>query len=187
VPDIITELPRILIKASQAELEATGGVPRPQVHMLAEDMEDPYIGFITCRRFYRGHDATDAIEDLGLLPSVMKMTRLMILWESSDLATALEQGQGPFPMALMLVDATLRRHNLYRHPFNAVPTGRVVDGAPTFRLRWETPQEFADTRLPDPVARLLRTWREQRDDDIQETAITLQQSGYELDWISHRS
>jgi hypothetical protein len=54
VPDITVELPRILIEASKAELHATGAVPRPQVHMFAEDMSQPYAGFVTCRRFYRG-------------------------------------------------------------------------------------------------------------------------------------
>lgn len=187
MPDIISKLPRILIEAAQAELHATGAVPRPQVHMFAEDMQNPYIGFITCRRFYRGHDATVAIGDLGVLPSVMKMTRLMILWESSDLAIAMEQGPGPFPMALMLVDASLRRHSLHRHPFEPVPTGRVANGVPTVRLQWERPQLSADTRLPDPITRLLQTWRELRDDDMQETAIALERSGYELDWITQRT
>jgi len=182
VPDIITELPRILIEASKAELYATGAGPRPQVHMLAEDMSHPYIGSVTCRRFYRGHDVVTAIGDLGALPSVMKMTRLMILWENRDLATALEQEKGPFPWGLMLVDARLKQHTLHQYPFEPVPTGQVVDGVPTIRLQWETPQRSEDARLPDPITRLLRTWRELRDDDMQETAIALQRSGYELHW-----
>lgn len=181
--DITAELPRILIEASKAELHATGAVPRPQVHMLAEDMPHPYVGFVTCRRFYRGHDAVTAISDLGALPSVMKMTRLMILWENYDLATALEQKEGSFPMGLMLADAHLSRHSLHRYPFEAVPTGQVVDGVPAVRLQWETSQRSEEAPLPDPIAGLLRTWRELRDDDIQKTAIALQQSGYELNWI----
>ncbi|MFL6111664.1 MAG: hypothetical protein ACJ786_09970 [Catenulispora sp.] len=36
---------------------------------------------------------------------------------------------------------------------------------------------------PDPITRLLRTWREWRDDDIQETGIALERSGYEFSWI----
>jgi hypothetical protein len=72
--------------------------------MFAEDMAQPYIGFVTCRQFYRGEDAVNAIGDLGMLPAVMKMTRLIIPWESSDLATALQQEGGRFPMGLMLVD-----------------------------------------------------------------------------------
>ena len=180
MPDI-AEVPPVLIKASKAELYATGAVPRPQVHMFAEDMPYPYIGFVTCRRFYRGHDAVTAIGDLGVLPSVMKMTRLMILWESSDLAAALEQPRAP--MELMLVDARFSQHTLHRHPFQPVPTGRVVDGVPAVQLEWETPQRSEDARLPDPITLLLRTWRELRDEDIQNTAIALQQAGYETNWF----
>lgn len=176
--DVVTLLPGIMIEAAQAELHATGGVPRPQVHMLAEDLEKSYIGNITCRRFYRGQDATVAIGDLGIMPSLMKMTRLMVLWEACDLAVAMEQEPGP--RALMLVDATLSRHILHRHPFSPVPTGRVKKGIPLIRLEWEPPQQFADARLPAPVARLLQTWRELRDGDIQEAGNALEQSGYEF-------
>lgn len=184
MPDIIAELPRILIEASKAELHTTGAVPRPQVHMLAEDMPPSYTGFVTCRRFYRGQDTITAIGDLGVLPSVMKMNRLMILWEHCDLATALERETGPFPMGLMLVDARLSHHTLHRHPFEPVPTGQVVNGVPTVRLHWETPQRSENAPLPDPITRLLRTWREPREDDAQETAKALQRAGYQLDWIT---
>ncbi len=183
MPDITTELPRILIEASKAELHATGAVPRPQVHLLAEDMPSPYIGYVMCRRFYRGDDAVVAIGELGILPSVMKMTRLMILWEDSDLKTALEQEGRSFQMRLMLVDARLNHHTLHQYPFEPVPTGQVVDSVPTIRLQWGTPQQDEDVPLPYPITRLLRTWRELRDDDIQKTAITLQQAGYELNWV----
>ncbi|WP_131735557.1 hypothetical protein [Actinomadura roseirufa] len=184
MPDITSELPRILIEASKAELHATGAIPRPQVHMLAEDMEHSYVGFVICRMFYRGQDAATAIGNLGALPSVMKMTRLVILWENLDLLTALDQVTGLAPRALMLLDAQFNRHTLYRHPFEAVPTGRVVNGVPTISLRWETSQRTHDGPLPEPITTLLRTWRELREDDMQETAIALQRSGYELNWAT---
>ncbi|TYB44980.1 hypothetical protein [Actinomadura chibensis] len=184
MPDITSELPRVLIEASKAELHSTGAIPRPQVHMLAEDMEHSYIGFVICRMFYRGQDAVTAIGDLGTLPSVLKMTRLMILWEDLDLLTALNQVTDPGSRALVLLDAQFDRHTLHRHPFEAVPTGQVVNGVPTVSLRWETPQRFHDGPLPEAINRLLRTWRELREDDMQETAMALQRSGYELNWAT---
>jgi hypothetical protein len=75
----------------------------------------------------------------------MQMTRLMILWENCDLATALEQEKAPFHWGLMLADARLTRHTLHRYNFEAVPTGRAVDAV---RLRWETPQR--DRRCAAP-------------------------------------
>jgi hypothetical protein len=170
------------LRLDQAALAYLSAVPRPQVHMFAEDMENPYIGFVTCRMFYRGHDAITAISNLGVLPSVMKMTRLMVLWENCDLATALDQEQGPFPMGLMLVDAGFGQHTLHRHPFEPVPTGQVADGVPAITLKWEAPQRSEDAPLPDPITRLLRTWRELREDDMQKTAIALKRGGYEISW-----
>jgi len=178
--DIAAEMSTILINAAKAELHGTGCVPRPQAYMFAEDTP---IGFVTCRRFYTGSDSITAIGDLGVLPSVMKMTRLLILWENSDLEVALDRATGPFPMALMLLDASFKGHTLHRYPFEPVPTGETADGVPTLRLDWKRPLRAKNPSLPDPITRLLRVWRELRDDDIQKTVIALQQSGYELDWF----
>lgn len=184
--DIATEVQRVIINASKETLYITGEVPRPQVHMFSEDIPGQYVGYMVTRAFYRGHDAVTAIGNLGVLPSVMKMTRLLILWESCDLATALDRGKGPFPWGLMLVDADLKRHTLHHYPFEGIPTGQVADGVPTIRLEWETPQQTQNARLPDPIARLLRTWREPRDGDPQKAAIELERGGYELNWVDRR-
>ena len=179
MPDI-GKMPTVLIEASKGELYTTGALPRPQVHMFAEDMQYPYIGHVVCRDFYPGDDAVTAIGNLGVLPSAMKMTRLMILWESSDLAAALEQPS--VPMELMVVDARFGQHTLHRHPFEPVPTGRVVNGVPAIQLEWGTPQRYEDALLPGPISLLLRTWRQLRDEDIQKTAIALQEAGYKIYW-----
>jgi hypothetical protein len=184
--DIAAEIQRAIIDASKQTLYITGEVPRPQVHMFSEHVPDQYVGYAVTRAFYRGHDAVTAIGNLGVLPSVMKMTRLIILWESCDLATALDRGEGPFPWSLMVVDASLKRHTLHQYPFEGIPTGEVADGVPTIRLQWETPRQSENARLPDPIARLLRTWREPRDDDPQKTAIELERGGYELNWVGPR-
>jgi hypothetical protein len=90
MPDIVEDLPAILLDVAAAALRQTGFYPRPQVHMFAEDLASPYIGYIVCRPFYRGEDAVTAIAGLGLLPSVMGLTRLLVVWEDRDLRTALE-------------------------------------------------------------------------------------------------
>lgn len=163
-------------------LRETGFCPRPQVHMFAEDMNNPYVGYMTCRYFYRGADAAEAIADLGLMPSVLAATRLIVLWEDCDLRTALEMRGESFATGLVVMDAQLDRHTLHWYPF-AVEAGELSSfGVPTVIPRWGAPARFEGAELVAPVAMLLRTWREFRRDDIQRTAIDLQKNGYELHW-----
>src|SRR5262249_38182496 len=159
--------------ASKEELYGSGCVPRPQVHMFAEDLPVQYIGFVICRRFFRGQDATVAIGDFGILPSVMRENRLMVLWGRVDPALALDQ-PAPSPMGLMLVDARFGGHTLHHYPFDPVPTGQVVNGVPTIELQWKPPQRFENAGLPNPVNRLLQTWREPRDQNMKKTARALE-------------
>ncbi|MDX3191240.1 hypothetical protein PV458_22760 [Streptomyces sp. MN03-5084-2B] len=188
MPDIADELPAILLDAAAAALRQTGIYPRPQVHMFAEDMENPYIGYIVCRPFYRGDDAVTAIAGLGLLPSVMGLTRLLVLWEDRDLRTALEMpGSAEAATGMSLLDARPDGHTLRWHPFEAEPTGVAQHGpyqVQTVNPRWRKPARFEDVPLLRPISDLLAIWRELRRDDIQRTAIGLEKAGYEMHWIS---
>lgn len=181
---IADELPSILVQASEAQLRETGFCPRPQVHILAEDMEKPYVGYVTCRYFYRGADAAEAIADLGLMPSVLAATRLIVLWEDCDLRTALEMRGESFATGLVVMDAQLDRHTLHWYPFSVEVGGESSFGIPTVIPRWGAPARFENAELLAPVTTLLRTWRELRRDDIQQTAIELQKNGYELHWAT---
>ncbi|MFE9748208.1 hypothetical protein ACFYOT_25160 [Saccharothrix saharensis] len=181
--DIVTELPTVLINASKETLYRTGELPRPQVHMLAEDMDNPYIGYSVCRRFYRGTDCVTAIADLGRVPSTMKMTRLMVMWERADLAVALEETDHPTDYALMLVDASLAGHTFHEHPFHLVPTGDLnADGVPALHVEWDQPTRHDDAPLPEPIARLLDTWRAFDPVDWQQTVVAQQEKGYAFFW-----
>ncbi len=46
------------------------------VHILVEDTEQPYAGYLTCRPFCRGEDAAAVVGVLGLSPAAMGVTRL---------------------------------------------------------------------------------------------------------------
>jgi hypothetical protein len=189
MPDIIEDLPAILLNAAEVELRQAGFYPRPQVHMFAEDMESPYIGYIVCRPFYRGDDAVTAIANLGLLPSVMAVTRLLVLWEDRDLRTALEMpGSASADTGIALLDAQLDGHTLRWHPFEAESIGVAQHGpyqVQTINPRWRKPTQFKNVQLLRPISNLLGIWRERRQDDMQQTAIGLQDAGYELNWVSH--
>lgn len=184
MPDITKELPGAVIRSNKEAINATGRMPRPQIHMLAEDMAQPYVGHVVCRRFYQGEDTVAAIGDLGVLPSVMRMTRLLVVWEHLDLRTALLEENDSTGMNLMMLDAQLDEHTVHQHPFEGVPTGEIVDGVPAIRVQWNPPTERKDGPLPRPITRLLDTWREWRSADLQKTAVALQDSGYELYWTN---
>lgn len=187
MPDIVEHLPRILLEAADEQMRADGSSPRPQVHFLAEDMDVSYLGYIVCRRFYRGADAAEALADLGVVPSLVKATRLFLLWDDHDLRTALEiQGEKPVP-GLVIVDARLTGHTLHWHPFTARIEPARRRNAHTIVVTWNKPARYSDVPLPAPIENLLEIWRELRDDDLRSTAIRLEKAGYEFNWAAPRN
>jgi hypothetical protein len=74
---------------------------------------------------------------LGLLPSVLAATRVVITWENADLLTALSQPHQGYPHALAAVEATLTGHTLVWQPFTVTwgsssPQTGVPTCTPTF-------------------------------------------------------
>ncbi|MEV1062784.1 hypothetical protein [Streptomyces sp. NPDC050263] len=181
--DLVESLSKVVLRAGEELLRKTGTYPRPLVHILAEDMDQPYVGFVTCRLFYRGADAASALADLGLFPSVLMATRLVVSWEDRDLRTALELPGEPFANGLVILDAGFEQHTLHWHPFD-VEVGEIgPHGTPLVIPHWGTPARIEDVPLLPPIAELLKTWREFRNEDIQETAIRLQEAGYEFNMV----
>ncbi|WP_035948546.1 hypothetical protein [Parafrankia sp. EUN1f] len=172
----------IILEASEETISQTGFCPQPQVHIFLEDMDAAYVGYVVSRRFYRGDDAASAIAALGVLPSVLMATRLIIAWEDSDLRTALELPGNGFATGMVLVDASFDRHVLRWHPFRAeaAPAGSAARA----RVTWATPARYENVPLLAPIEALLAVWREFRGDDLERTALELQQAGYEVNWAS---
>ncbi|MBO4273126.1 hypothetical protein [Microbispora triticiradicis] len=182
MPDIAEQLPAALLEAVDVQIRADGSCPRPQVHILAEDLDAAYLGHVVCRRFYRGADAAAALGGLGVLPSVVKATRLFVLWEERDLRTALEIQKESDASALVIVDARFDGHTLHWHPFNARLAPASSGREPAILVQWDTPARYENVPLPPPIESLLQTWRELWDDDLERTAVQLQEAGYELYW-----
>lgn len=178
--DLVESLSNIILTSSEALLREHGACPRPQVHILAEDMDQPYVGFVTCRLFHRGVDAASALANLGLFPSVLMATRLLVVWEDCDLRTALELPGESFPTGVVVLDAGLDQHTLNWHPFDIEVGGTSPYGIPTVNPHWGAPARYENVQLLAPIAELLQVWREFRNEDIQETAIKLQEAGYEF-------
>ncbi|MET9798711.1 hypothetical protein [Nocardiopsis alba] len=184
MPDLIETLSDMVLETSEELLREHGACLTPQVHILAEDMDQPYVGFISCRPFYRGADAATALAGLGRLPSVLMATRLLVAWEDCDLRTALELPGESFATGMVILDAGTEDHTLYWHPFDIEVGGASPHGIPTVIPHWGARARYENVPLLAPISALLDVWRQfHRDDDIQQTAIELQQAGYGLNMV----
>jgi hypothetical protein len=190
--DWVTWLGEVVCDTTDQLLRDHGLVQPPTVHMLMEGMTLPYQGFITSRPFRRGSDAELAIAALGLLPSALKATTVVITWEHADLCTALNvPSDRGFPTALAVLDASLAadrfgvtapRHALRLYPFDLQRGPLNRDGVPTGIPRWYRPEHYRDAALPEPMVRLLELWRAQQDHDLAATVAELRQWGYRIRW-----
>lgn len=183
----VDHLDEIAVVTADQVLRETGMLLPPTVHILAEGLDPPYVGYLTCRTFYRGQDARNAIGLLGLLPSALGASRLVVTWEHADLCTALElPGDDGFPPGVVVVDASRNGHTLRWHPMrmHAGPVGR--NGAQTVIPEWGPSQQHQDAVLPEPVADLLAVWRQPRawpDTELLKTSTSLETTGYEMRWV----
>lgn len=113
----VDRLDEVAVETAESMLHVGGILPPPTVHILAADLEPPYVGCLTCRPFYRGEDAWAAVAALGVLPSALGASRLVLTWEHADLCTALElPGVEGFPAGVVVVDAGRQGHTLPRLP-----------------------------------------------------------------------
>ena len=176
---VVTEIGKALCAGLDAELRATGGVLAPTVHILAEDLDPPYVGYVSCRRFYRGADAAAAIRELGVLPSVLSATRLVVGWEAQDMNAALEAPVDPDGTALVLLDAHVSgAQQALWCPLRCRP-GEPAEGALVV-AQWGPPALLEDPLLPGPVEALLAVWRQWLDLDLDETVWGLESIGYRV-------
>jgi hypothetical protein len=175
---IVDAIVRGAVSATDQQLRATGSVLPPTVHILAEDMAQPYVGYLTCRPFHRGRDAEDALADMGALPAAMEATGLVIAWEHQDLMAALDR-PGDHPNAVVLVDAGLGgEHTLIWNPFTVDFNRRGVART----VEWGEPASHPDASLPEALIMLLTVWRKAAPPDLAATVQQLESAGYRMRW-----
>jgi hypothetical protein len=159
-------------------LRATGEVRPPTMHILCEDMDQPYVGYLTCRPFRRGADAEAAIAEMGSLASAVTATRLVVTWEHQDLMVALDR-PGDHPNAVVIVDADLSgEYTLTWNPFT-IDFGRC--GVAT-AVEWGESACFPDASLPEPLIVLLTVWRKTAPPDLESTVVQLETAGHRMRW-----
>ncbi len=108
----------------------------------------------------------------------------MLTWEHHELCTALEL-PGRAQSAVVVVDAGPEGHEVRWHPFSMQlgPCSEPV--APTVAVPdWGASRREPGGWLPDPVVRLLATWRAGGDPArLREVYETMQQVGYTVRWV----
>lgn len=179
------------LAGGEAMLRDAGLYQPPSVHLIREqEMVPAYLGFVTCRPFYPGEDAAEAVADMGVLPGVLGVSRLVVAWGHDDLCTALglAEPDGGFATGFVVVDASRRGHVARWHPFAARrgPAGAVSPELATVIPEWGQEQRRPNGRLPQPVAELLATWRAQAVDPAATPAVAeaMESAGYRLCWMA---
>src|SRR5690242_11127064 len=106
VPDVVDMVDEVSVELADQLLSETGMVAPPTVHILSRLLAPPYLGKVTTRRFCRGDDAALAVTALGVLPSLLLATHVVVVWEYADLCTALELPGEAFPTGLVVLEAS---------------------------------------------------------------------------------
>ncbi len=169
---------RAVVASAEQVMRESGGMQIPTVYLFADDLDQPYAGYVRCRPFYRGADAARAIARLGELPASMYATRLLLAWEHCDLLTALNAPGEAFPTALVTVEATFTGHILTWQPFTFTWGPDSEYGAPTVLPSWQRPTSQPDAPLPRPMRAALDRWRALVAADFDPTTAGLQRDGY---------
>jgi hypothetical protein len=157
--DVIDVVERACLVAADKAMRAGGFVPQPQVHMVIDRWQQPYVGYVLTRPYRQGLDAVKAITRLADAAAAVRATRLVLAWEDADLRISLH-GPGDYPNGMAIVVASLDgRHSLRWHPvvLHRGPPGE--SGLPSVYPDWGVPVTVDGAPLPPVMTAVLNTWR----------------------------
>lgn len=182
--DLVDLLEISAVGTAESMLVDQGLCPPPTMHVISALLDAPYVGYVVSRPFTEGEDAARAVAGMGALPAVMRAQRLVLTWEHHQLCTALELPDQA-SRALVVVDAGLDGHEVRWHPFSMQlgPCSEPV--APRVAVPdWGRSRHEWDGWLPDPIVRLLATWRAGGDPGrLREVYEIMQRVGYTVRWV----
>jgi len=161
------EIESACLTGAKASLDYAGFVPAPQLHMLIDAWDQPYVGYVETREYYEGADAVSAIGALALLPAAVCATRVMLVWEEADVRASL-WGPGDHPNGLVAVAATLTSHTVCWNPFVLHLDRTTRNGLPAVRAEWGRRAVLPGAPLPPVMQHVLSSWRDLTTDLEQE-------------------
>jgi hypothetical protein len=157
--DVVSAVEDACLAGAEATLKNGGFVPRPQLHMLIDDWDQPYVGYVDTRPYCHGSDAFNAIRQLADAPAAIAATRVVMAWESADLCNSLH-GPGEYPNGLAIVVASVEGgHTLRWHPLVLHLAGLDAAARPTMEPEWGQPTSVDDALLPAVMTAVLARWR----------------------------
>jgi hypothetical protein len=186
VQSAVARVKSVMMRAA-VETFKTGFVMAPQVHVFDESSdEQPYVGYVSCREYYRGQDAVAAIRDLGVIAAAMCGTRLVVGWEESDVRTSVYGPADHYPTGVALLETTFTSHALTWYPFRYVNTDGQIPGLKAdFEMVWDRPSFRANGELPTGIRELVEVWRgcpgmSQPQEWVERTVTGALAAGYEI-------
>lgn len=183
VADVVDAIGRASVEGADQVLRAVGLCPPPTAHILSRHLASPYIGSVSTRPYFRGKDACDAVTTLGLLPSLLCATHLVVAWENADLSRAVDPpADVGWATALVVVEADMTGHVLGWHSFEPHLGVARPDGLQPINPEWREPAQIPDAPLPAPIFDLLKLWRQWRVGDVPATIADLETAGYRMSW-----
>ncbi len=182
----VQRLDAAAVATADAVLRETGAVNPPIVHLLDDRLAQPYIGYQTCRPFYPGADATTAVTAMGVLPSAVGATRLVVVWDYADMCVAQEL-RGELPTGLVVLVAHRTGHVVRWHPMRLFPAALTAGGVTLVHTVWGPMVEHPGGALQPPFAGLLGTWRAPRawsDRELVAAHTALEAEGFVMRWAA---
>jgi hypothetical protein len=179
--DIASAIEQACLAAADELLRTTGFCPPPQIHLLIDEWDQPYVGCVATRPYRRGADAVEAIGRLGAAAANVVATRVVVIWEEADLRASIS-GPGDHPNGLAVLVATLTHHVLRWHPavLHEVPRGR--GRWPALRPDWGEPLRVENAQLAPVIVAVLDRWCALGDDS--DTVFDdLRRDGYDVHLI----
>lgn len=185
----VDRLDELAVDVAEQVMRESGQLQPPAVHLLLDELTQPYLGYVTCRPFYRGEDAAEAVSAMGLVASMVGATRLVVTWENADMWAALRHSAADIAArAVVVVDAVRAGHDhtLRWHPMRLHEGPLSAGGVPTCRPEWGRASHQHRARLVAPIAELLAVWRAPQvwaDDELVATYTDMEISGYSMRWV----
>jgi hypothetical protein len=172
------------VRVVDRSIRRTGLPPPPWAVMFLAISQPCLMGQVRLRDCRRGTpDAVTAVVGLGLLPSVLAGSRLLVVWDGSLLRLTLGESAGrECRHGLWVLDARLDGHTVRHRRFTVAVTDRP-DGTRSCRPRWEPATVHPDHPLPGPVEGALGLWRQQRRGDVEAARARVQAEGYPVTWL----
>jgi hypothetical protein len=177
VAAVVDRLESSAVEAQEHLMRVFGVCLPPTVHMVHEELDPQYLGSIRARPFRAGQDAESAVSDLGLLPSMLGVSHLVVVWDNVDLSLALMQPGRVSGLVVLVADRT--SHTLRWHPFDAHPS-QDEQGRAVAVPEWAPVQHYPGARLPEPVMYLLELWRRYHRGDVALLIEQLSAAGFRM-------